>query len=183
MSHVVLVRHGRAAAAWDADADPGLDEVGWEQAGFVADALQLYGPLPIVSSPLQRCLDTASPLAERWGVEPRVDPRVGEIESPTPDLQERGRWLRGVMGGTWDDQPDDLLDWRRQVIEGVLSLEGEDAVVFSHFVAINVIVGEATGNRGVVCFAPDHCSRTEVKVEGGCLEVVELGGQARTLVR
>lgn len=179
----MLVRHGRAAAAWDADADPGLDEVGWEQAGHVADALQLYGPMPIVSSPLARCRDTATPLAERWGVEPVIEPRVGEIESPTPDLQERGRWLRGVMAGSWDDQPPELLEWRRHVIDAVLGLEAENAVVFTHFVAINAIVGEATGNRSVVCFAPDHCSRTEVKVEGGRLEVVELGGQARTIVR
>ena len=183
MSHVVLVRHGRAAAAWDAHADPGLDEVGWQQAGFLADALQLFGPLPLVTSPLARCRDTATPLAERWGVEPVVDPRVGEIESPTPDLQERGRWLREVMAGSWDDLPADLQEWRGRVIEALLDLEREDAVVVTHFVAINAVVGEATGDRRVVCFAPDHCSRTEVRVEGGRLELVELGGQARTLVR
>ncbi len=33
-----------------------------------------------------------------------------------------------------------------------------------------------------IVFAPDNCSRTELKVEGGRLEVVELGASAQTHV-
>ena len=184
MGHVVLVRHGRAAAGFDADADPGLDEVGHRQAEQMASALVLFGPMPLYSSPLRRCVETAQALGGRWGVEPIVDPGVGEVEAPTADLAERGTWLRGFMRQTWSDQPAELVAWRDAVIEAVRRIGTEgDAVVCSHFIAINAIVGHATGDDKVVCFAPDNCSRTEVKVSNGGIEVVELGGQARTLVQ
>ena len=184
MGHVVLVRHGRAAAAFDADADPGLDEAGLRQAEQMAAALVLFGPLPLYTSPLRRCIETAAVLGNRWGVEPVVDAGVGEVESPTDDLAGRGRWLRSFMREAWSAQPPPLVGWRDRVVDAVRRIgTAGDAVVVSHFIAINAVVGHATGDERVVCFAPDNCSRTEVKVEDGRIEVVELGGQARTLVQ
>ena len=182
MGHVVLVRHGKAAAGWSDDLDPGLDDLGRQQAQAMADRLHLFGPLPLYSSPLRRCYETAEALGDRWGVEPIVTPDVGEVESPTPDLAARGEWLQGFMGSTWASQPEELHAWRRRVVDFVRSLEDQDAVVVSHYIAINVVVGAATGDERVISFAPDNCSITELKVEGGRLEVVELGGTARTHV-
>jgi len=182
VSHVVLVRHGRAAAGWNEDLDPGLDELGRQQAEVAADVLELFGPLPILSSPLRRCQETALPLALRWGVDVTIEPDVGEVQSPTDDLAERGAWLRGFMQGRWADQGAAQLEWRDRVAAALLATEGQDMVVFTHFVAINAAVSVATGDPRVVSFAPDNGSRTELKVEGGRLEVVELGGQARTVV-
>jgi broad specificity phosphatase PhoE len=181
VGHVVLVRHGKAAAGWSDDLDPGLDDLGRQQAEAMADRLHLFGPLPLYSSPLRRCYETAEALGDRWGVEPIVTPDVGEVESPTPDLAARGEWLQGFMRSTWSAQPDELHAWRGRVVDFVRSLEG-DAVVVSHFIAINAVVGAATGDDRIISFAPDNCSVTEVKVEGGTLEVVELGGTGRTYV-
>jgi len=182
VSRLVLVRHGRAAAGWDADLDPGLDDVGRSQARAAADALADLGPLPVYSSPLRRCQETAAPLARRWETEVRIEPGVGEVESPTDDLAERGAWLRGFMAGTWEEHPPELHVWRQRVLGTLVGLEGEDAVVFSHFIAINVVVGAALDDPRVICFAPDNGSRTVVEVQGGRFSVVELGGQAGTRV-
>jgi broad specificity phosphatase PhoE len=179
---VVLVRHGKAAAGWSDDLDPGLDDLGRQQAEVMADALHLFGPLPLYSSPLARCYETAQVLGDRWGVEPVVTPDVGEVESPTADLAERGSWLRGFMAGRWSAQPPELLAWRQRVVDFLLSIEHQDSVVVSHFVAINAAVSWALGDDRVIVFAPDNCSRTELKIEGGRLEVVELGGTATTHV-
>ena len=182
MGHVVLVRHGKAAAGFSEDLDPGLDEVGRQQAEFMADALHLFGPLPLYTSPLRRCQETAMALGDRWGVEATVTPSVGEVESPDPDLAARGAWLRGFMTGRWSEQPTELWAWRERVVDFLLSLEDQDSVVVSHFVAINAAVSWATNDDRVVVFAPDNCSRTELKIEGGRLEVVELGATASTHV-
>ena len=183
MGHVVLVRHGKAAAGWSDDLDPGLDELGRQQAAVMADSLHLFGPLPLYSSPLARCYETAVALGDRWGVEPEVVAAVGEVESPDPtDLAGRGAWLRGVMGGRWSAQPPELLAWRRRVVDFLLSLEDQDSVVVSHFVAINAAVSWAMGDDRVIVFAPDNCSRTELKISDGQLEVVELGVVADTHV-
>ncbi|HVF32627.1 MAG TPA: histidine phosphatase family protein [Acidimicrobiales bacterium] len=182
MGHVVLVRHGKAAAGWSDDLDPGLDDLGRRQAEAMADALHLFGPLPLYSSPLLRCWETATALGDRWGVEPVVCPDVGEVESPTADLAERGPWLRDVMAGRWSGQAPALQAWRQRVVDFLLSIEDQDAVVVSHFVAINAAVSFATGDDRVIVFAPDNCSRTELLVVGGRLEVVELGETASTHV-
>ena len=185
MARLFLVRHGRAAASWDADHDPGLDDLGRRQAEEAA--AELVGRLgddvlPILSSPLRRCRETAAPLESRWSREAVIEPGCGEVESPTTDLAERGAWLGELMRATWDGRPSELLAWRRRVVDTLLALD-EDAVVFTHFIAINVAVGEATDDPRVVSFAPDNCSITELVNDGGRLEVVSLGRQASTQVR
>ena len=123
MGHVVLVRHGKAAAGWSDDLDPGLDDLGRQQAQAMADRLHLFGPLPLFSSPLRRCIETAEALGDRWGVEPAISADVGEVESPTADLAERGVWLRGFMASTWADQPAELLAWRQRIVDFLLATE------------------------------------------------------------
>ena len=82
MTTVVLVRHGLTAmtgpvlAGWT----PGLhlDERGVAQAAAVAERLR---PVPfdaVVSSPLDRCLDTAGAVLEGRGLELQVEQRLGE---------------------------------------------------------------------------------------------------------
>ncbi len=167
MSGLLLVRHGRAAAGWQDDSDPGLDEVGRHEAERVADALSGYGPMGIVVSPLRRTRETAAPLERRWATSARVEPRVGEIA--TPDgmaLAERGTWLRDLAGRRWPELDPDLQAWRRGVIEALLAIEG-DAVVVTHFVAINAAVGWATGDDRVLTLEPANCSVTALQADAG----------------
>jgi len=183
MTRLVLVRHGEAAAGFAADADPGLSDTGREQADTMAAAVTAeFGPQPILVSPLRRCRETAAPLEGRWNSDAMVDAAVGEVESPTADLAARGAWLRGFMQSSWDDCEPELVAWRQSVVDRLVRIE-EDTVVVSHFIAINAAVGEAMGERRVVCFRPDNCSRTVLEVRDSSLHVVELGGEAATVVR
>lgn len=183
MSRLVLVRHGEAAAGFASDVDPGLSDAGRLQAEQMAESVAAdFDPVPILVSPLRRCRETAEPLERRWGVTATVDPDVGEVSSPTADLAGRGAWLRQFMQSSWDGCEAELLAWRQAVIDRLLRIE-HDTVVVSHFIAINVAVGEATGQRRVVCFRPDNCSRTVLEVRDSTLQVVELGGEASTVVR
>ena len=88
------------------------------------------------------------------------------------------------LATTWDDPalPPGLADWRRGVVDALLSRPG-DTVVVTHFVAINAAVGAATGDRRLAPFHPDHCSRTVLDAAGGTLRLVELGAEAATVVR
>ena len=87
MTKLYLVRHGQASAGWGMESDPGLDNRGVAQAKNAALEMAPLGPLPIITSPLSRTRETSRPLAEIWGVEPRIEKRVGEIRFPseTPD--------------------------------------------------------------------------------------------------
>lgn len=183
MPTIVLVRHGQAAAGFGSHRNPGLDDVGRAQAEATAAELaaRFEEPVPIYSSPLKRAQETAAPLARRWGSEVIREPRVAEIPPPTEDLRERARWLQGVMAGKWTDLPEALLQWRRELIDCVLGFE-TDAVVFCHFIAINVVVGAATGAEKLIVFRPDNASVTDVGTDLGSLKLIALGDESDTRV-
>ena len=183
MTRVFLVRHGRAAAGWDADPDPGLDDLGREQSMAVARRLSPMGPLPVVTSPLLRCQQTAFPLSTAWKAAARIDPAVAEI--PSPDgvaMADRVEWLRAAMGGTWAELGAPYTDFRDGVVDAITAL-AHDTVVFSHFVAINALIGAALGDDRLVIRSLDNCSVTVIDVVDGGLRLVEGGHEADTLIR
>ncbi len=185
MTTLYLIRHARPAASFGDSVDPGLDETGKSQAEAVAgDLAGRMRPLPVYSSPLQRCRETAQPLAVIWGATPIISAEVGEIPSPPLSLAERQAWLRNAMAGTWaglkQSAPADSPDfdaWRTALLSSVRSMKA-DSVIFSHFVAINAIVGAAQGSDLMVSFRPDHASVTTIEVSGETISVRELGRQA-----
>lgn len=184
MARIYMVRHGEAAAKWTEDLDPGLSDLGRKQAADMAQGLAALGPLAVITSPLKRCLETASSLEKLWQVSARVEPAVAEIPSPpdTTSVTDRGAWLANLRQGNWDRAEDWLKSWREGVRDCLLSLR-EDTVVSSHFVATNVAVGYASGDERVNCFSPDNCSITIIENTGGALRLIEKGVQASTVVR
>jgi len=181
MAKLFLVRHGKAAAGWDADSDPGLDAIGSAQAADMARRLAGIGPLPIICSPLRRTRETALPLEELWRCKAAIEPAVAEIPSSTIALAQRGEWLRHVMAQRWGGLEPALQDWRQRLLQVLLAIP-RDSVVVTHFVAINVAVGKAIGEDDVICFRPDNCSCTVIETEGNMLELLERGAEAETRV-
>ncbi|HXL67370.1 MAG TPA: histidine phosphatase family protein [Xanthobacteraceae bacterium] len=181
MPTLYLVRHGLAASAWDREIDPGLDALGREQAASLVRELNSLAPVDLIVSPLARTRETAAPLAAAWQVEPRIEPRVGEIPSPVSGLAERGLWLREVATRAWPQMGKPLRQWRGQVLMALAEIEG-DAVVVSHYIAINAAVGAAVGDDRVVHFHPDHCSVTVLRSGAGRFELVRRGAEAATRV-
>lgn len=102
MTTVVLVRHGLTKmtgpvlAGWT----PGLhlDERGQKQAAAVAERLRPVPFAAIVSSPLDRCLDTAAAIGEGREQLVEVDDRLGECRygdwtgKPLKDLAKDPMW-------------------------------------------------------------------------------------------
>lgn len=178
---IYLVRHGRPQAGFAEARDPGLDAAGREQATALARELGPLGPLPLVTSPLRRARETALVLETLWGISARVEPAVGEIPSPTTDLRARGDWVRRILRQRWRDLPPEYQRWRDTLSTFLGGLQTA-TVVTTHFVAINVAVGVATGDDRVLCFQPDYCSCTVLEHVNGALRVVALGRQRATLV-
>lgn len=189
MPKLYLIRHAKPAASWGEDPDPGLDATGMDQARATAQAMTTRASaLPILTSPMRRCRETSQPLEAAWSTAAVVFPAVAEIPSPPLSLAERHIWLSEAMAGTWrrlqETSPPnspDFLTWRADMLAAVLRIP-EDAVIFSHFIAINAIVGAATGSDDVVCFRPDHASITVVDTARGTFSIVERGREAVTSV-
>jgi broad specificity phosphatase PhoE len=174
MTRVALVRHAHPSGTFVDHVDAPLDELGRQQARAVADELGARPPGVVMTSPLRRARETAAPLAARWGTVPVVTAAIGEIPSPPGPLGARGPWLRTVLAVSWRDLEAELVDWRSRLLDAVLALR-EDAVAFTHYVAINTVVGAADGDDRVTVFAPAHASVTELEVVAGRIVVVSRG--------
>jgi len=94
---ILLVRHGESAPVRDGEpvqllegqSDPDLDPVGVEQAERLAGRLAGEEIDAIYVTPLRRTAQTAAPLAERLGLEPRVEPDLQEVSL--------GEWEGGLF--------------------------------------------------------------------------------------
>lgn len=192
MTRIYMIRHGKAAAGWDGDADPGLDALGQSQAEAVAEKLQklIAAPVPVFSSPLKRCQETAAPLASAWGVAPQIEPGVGEIPPPVSDLTARTEWLRRVMAGSWQglykdkvsvESGVDFRGWNDNVLATLNKMQGEAVVIFSHFIALNAAYCAATGAEDVVSFAPANCSLSIFETDGCTLSLIEQGDETEDM--
>ena len=185
MPTVYLVRHAKPAATWGEAVDPGLDDLGRTQAASTAQRLhQACAPLPIVTSPLKRCRETAEQLSKLWNCDVLVMPAVAEVPSPPLSLTEKQKWLHAAMQGTWSELQasapagsPDYLAWRQELLRTLAALE-HDCAIFTHYIAINVAVGAAQGHDRVLSFRPSHASVTTLDIAAGRIAIRELGTEA-----
>ncbi len=184
---IALVRHGRASAGWDTALDPELDDLGHSQARDVANKLdQIFvgKEVEIISSPLLRCQQTSEVFAKIRTLPVKVCPEVTEIPSPEGvAMAERVAWLRRVMRGRWSDLDENYLAFRDGLVRFIREIDC-DSVIFSHFVAINAVIGELTNDDRLVIRSLDNCSVTLLKRDTkGKFSVAQSGHEANTLIR
>jgi broad specificity phosphatase PhoE len=180
---IFLVRHGEAAAAWGQDPDPGLSELGKQQARATTERLvpQLGDVVQVISSRLLRAQETALPLLEVRPGELVINNAFREVPAPVP-LAERQDWLRGFMKQKWSEQPEDLLQGRANALAQLQQLT-TPTVVFSHFLVLNAIVGAIQAQAETLVFWPDNASVTHLRLSSnGELSLVALGDQMDTVI-
>jgi probable phosphoglycerate mutase len=180
--HIYLVRHGEAAEHWHEADDPGLSELGHQQAAETAQKLlpQLGSDVRLISSPMVRARQTAQPLAQALGIQPTIIETFREIPTPV-DRADRQTWLRTIALQNWQDQHDMVRDWRMALLSELGKVR-EHTVVFTHFMVLNAIVGSLQKRDRVVCFLPANTSVTKVRWSGDGHELLELGHQLQSRV-
>ena len=188
MHRIILIRHGEAAKS-PTTADPGLTELGHQQAHTLASALARDftdpGSVTLISSPKTRALQTAIPIAQRWNKEVAEAEDVIEIPSPGGlPLAQRGRWIKDFLTASWSDLSPVQHLWRENIIRFLQQLEpqseaptGATSLVFCHFMVINSVVAHIRGDDRVAQFHPDYTSRTEILLDKGNLNLAELGAE------
>lgn len=177
---IYLIRHGEAAASWGTHPDPGLSDTGHAQAGAVAEILRDLGIERAYTSPMARCQETGRAFATVSGLDLTVEPNVTEIPTPS-EITDRVPWLRELMSGVWSDAPQLVQTWRHHLIETVSRLPANTAV-FTHFVAINAIVGQLEATDAVTVFRPNYCSLTKIDVSGSGMRLAERGQSLETKI-
>ncbi|MFC4493043.1 bifunctional RNase H/acid phosphatase [Streptomyces ovatisporus] len=107
---LVLLRHGETPLtpskrfSGSGGTDPELSGAGRRQAAAVAEALAARGTIQaIVSSPLRRCRETAAAVADRTGLDVRIDDGMRETDF--------GAWEGLTFAEVRERYPDDLEAW------------------------------------------------------------------------
>jgi probable phosphomutase (TIGR03848 family) len=181
---VVLVRHGLTAmtgpvlAGWTAGLH--LDDRGREQAVRLAERLRPVPFAAVVSSPLDRCLDTASAVLHGRAQQLEVDDRLGECRygdwtgRPLKELAREPMWKvvqqhpsAAVFPGP---EGEALRDTQNRAVAAVREWNarlGPDAVwlACSHGDVIKALVADALGMHldGFQRIVVDPCSVTVVR--------------------
>ncbi len=182
MTRVYLVRHGRAAAGWE-DLDPALDELGEPSGRSCRRSSRSARPARAGHEPAAAVPADRGAAGERWGTEARIEPMVAEIPTPVGvAVADRVDWLRVAMQQTWSMLGPRYVEYRDHVVAMLLGCTA-DTVVTSHFVAINAVIGAATGDDRLVIRRLDNCSITVFDVRDGLVALVEGGHEADTLIR
>jgi probable phosphoglycerate mutase len=110
----------------------------------------------------------------------REDEAFREIPAPVP-LGQRQIWLRQFMQQQWHEQVEGLIAWRTAALNRLLALQ-QPAVVFTHFLVINAIVGQVLARDETLCFWPANGSITRLRHHGTGLELIQLGEELTTMV-
>lgn len=165
MPNIYLIRHGCVDA--QPAFDPKLNAEGMQQAIRSAKKCMAFtDALPILSSPLQRCRQSAQILAAEWGIDYQVELRVTEVPSPMDEPAARSDWLRSMLGLTWIQMQTQgellrkgyatqLTQWQHNVQQVIQGCQ-QDVVIYTHFFVINALVSKALKNEQVVASLPDY---------------------------
>jgi broad specificity phosphatase PhoE len=94
-------------------------------------------------------------------------------------------WPTELLGFAprWPEPGPGYCAYRDQVGAFVAQLP-TDTVVFSHFIAINAVIGVATNDDRLVIASLDNCSQTVVEIGADqSFRLISMGQQADTLIR
>lgn len=171
---VLLVRH--ALPQPDGTLDPGLGDEGRAQAQALARHLDGVDLAAIYSSHLIRAVQTAEPLAERRGVDIRVDEGLREWVSNathyagTENMADQAR-TKAFVEGRFEDEflpPHNADELRAAMIRTVgrigLDHQGERVVAVSHGGASNTFLAHVMDSPRRFFFNPGYASISRVQV-------------------
>ena len=191
MTTLLLVRHGHTDAAgnrltgWASGVH--LNELGRREAEELPDRLDGVPVRAIYSSPLERCRETAAPLAKARSLPVRIRRRLIEVDygdwtgRPISQLRRTKLWRQVMFAPSGVRFPggESLLDVQARAADELRSIADEHArglvVVVSHADVIRLVVAHLAGMHA------DHLQR--LVVDTGSVTAVALSNGVPRIVK
>jgi broad specificity phosphatase PhoE len=193
---LLWIRHGepeRIAPGTGVRADPVLTPLGTEQARRLADWLAFEPIDAVLSSPMRRALDTASPIAAALGLEVEVVEGLIEYDSnsdhyiPMEELRlNKDERFTAMVEGRWNEFGADMPEVFRARIDATVAdivrrFAGKRVAAVCHGGVINVALGSVLGVEQPLWFEPGYtslsrmlASRTGIRSIGSLNELAHL---------
>jgi probable phosphoglycerate mutase len=192
LTTVLLVRHGLTRltgpvlSGWTSGLH--LDERGERQTALLAERLRSVPLTAVVSSPLERCLDTAQPMAATHDLEVAPDDRLGEVHYGEWTGRELKVLSREPLWKVVQSRPSEVVfpggealrDVQSRALDGIREWNqrlGAAAtwVAVSHADVIKSVVADALGLH------LDQFQR--IAISPASLTVIRYGRRGATVVR
>ena len=163
MTHlnILLMRHGQTdwnkAGRWQGHTDIPLNETGRQQAEALGKRLKSWPIKAIYTSDLQRCVQTAVPLANALGVKPKLAPLwrerdVGDFGGMTGEQTRQQYpeiWAKATRGMVDPPNGEPFIEVQRrawQAYETVAEAHDEGTVaVVTHGGLLHALLGQVMG--------------------------------------
>jgi probable phosphoglycerate mutase len=186
---LLLIRHALPLRSEPGQgSNPHLSDEGVQQAQRLPEALKRFPLSRLVSSPQQRSIQTAQPVAAALGLPVDIDDRLAEYDRDmavyVPIEQVRAEnpeeWAR-LADGHLPSGVDEAAFRARitaAIDDVVAAADHEDTVaVFSHGGVINVLLHQILGTRRLLSFPVDYTSITRLLyARSGQATVVAVNG-------
>jgi broad specificity phosphatase PhoE len=186
---LLLIRHALPQRSEPGQgSNPHLSDEGVEQALRLPEALKRFPLSRLVSSPQERSIQTAQPVADALGLPVDIDDRLAEYDRDMavyiPIEQVRAEnpeeWARLADGHLPSGVDEDAFRARitAAIDDVVAAADHEDTVaVFSHGGVINVLLHQILGTRRLLSFPVDYTSITRLLyARSGQATVVAVNG-------
>jgi 2,3-bisphosphoglycerate-dependent phosphoglycerate mutase len=185
---LLLIRHAEPERVQSAVgiADPRLTDKGREQAHRLAGWLKTEHLDHIVTSPLRRARETATPLAEQFGLEPEVIEQLAEFDAeassyiPMEELRAtRDPRIAALTEGRWEElgskvEPEVFRSDVVSALDGVAAAHpGHRVAIVCHSAVINVYLGDVIGTPRLLWFEPRYASISRVLISRDGVRSVE----------
>ncbi len=167
---LILIRHALPERLEDCDgpADPGLTDVGCQQARRLADWLRDEQIDHVASSPKRRAVETARPLADQRGLEVEIVAGFAEIDSGSSTYipyeqmrRERHEIWHHLRSGRWEEagftDPERFRDEVAAAFAGWEEAHRDRTVaVVAHSGTVNALVSHFLGIENVFFFGLEY---------------------------
>ena len=169
---MILLRHGQShfnvhfstTRQGPGIVDPGLTELGADQAAEAGQQLVGQDIRRVLASPYSRTLETAEIVAGQLGLAVSIEPLVRErayftCDIGSPRSQLSGRWPAvefGDLNETWwpDEETEEELNTRCRQFRGLMSTveDWRHVLVVTHWGFIRGLTGHEVPNAAIVTF-------------------------------
>jgi probable phosphoglycerate mutase len=184
---ILLVRHGETdwnrERRWQGHADRPLNETGRAQARALADRLAASPPDALWASDLVRARETAEFVAERLGLQVRLDARLREVDvgewsgltAADVELRFPEGWRRRLEGGTGWKHGERYEEMGERVVAALREIAAAETgrvAVVTHGGAMRAVwlaCGGGLHDRPHV----DNCDVHRVAVENGSMRRID----------
>ena len=174
---LIIIRHALPEREEKADhegpADPGLSDLGRQQAEAVADYLAGEAVDHIVASSMRRAHETARPLAERLGHDVELRDDLREVDQhrsryiPAEEMTAEDPMVREFMSDPLALFDGDYKGFRERVVGGfddiIATHRSKSVAVFCHGMVTSVYLQSLWGLADPYRMQPDYTGITRVR--------------------